>query len=451
VSPSSRASEGFSQGIEARRIGGPLAFTFGHWFTWTATGIALPALGLSLPAVAVSLAAGTYESSGVFVATHVATLGWATMTIMGAAMQMAPALIGGRVKGERTIPGQYVVFTASLLVMIVGFTRGAFALVAVGGVGANIAAWWFLVLVISTILSAGPRRSIISPHIPAAFLCFLLVLLWGTTLAADLRWGFWPAPLLEHRGLVVHLALGLGGWLGLMVVGTFYRLVPLVHGARVADPRRGWAVLICALLAIGSVVAGEFAASGPLFRAAALLAAAALLLFSAEVLHVLAHRRSRAPDLNVAHWYAVVASSVVLAGAGVVWNLGRLRGDPEPFIEGVIVLFLLGWVGQAIFGQLYKVTPFLMWYYRATMPDVRAIPRQPAPYNPRPGRVTLLLSNAGVVCLVGGIWMGVPALAVAGAVLWGAAALIIAYMLAYRWIPPAISGALVFEWRWRIS
>jgi hypothetical protein len=62
-----------------------------------------------------------------------------------------------------------------------------------------------------------------------------------------------------------------------------------------------------------------------------------------------------------------------------------------------------------------------------------------------------MLSNAGVACLVGGIWIAVPALTVAGALLWAAAALIVAYMLAYRWIPPAVSGALVFEWRWRIS
>jgi hypothetical protein len=431
--------------------GGPLAFTFGHWFTWTATGIALPALGLYLAAVSGPLAAGAYESLPVLAATHAATLGWATMTIMGAAMQMGPVLLGGRVKGERTIPGQYALFTAGVLAIIVGFARGAFALVAAGGVGVNIASWWFLALVISTILSAGPRRSVVSPHIPAAFLCFILVLLWGTTLAANLRWGFWPALLLGHRGLVVHLALGLGGWLGLMVVGTFYRLVPLVHGARVADPRRGWAVLACATLAITSVIAGVFTGNAALFRAAALLAAGGLVLFCTEVLHVLAHRRSRAPDLNVAHWHGVVASSGVLAGAAAAWGLGWLRGDPERFSEGIAVLFLLGWVGQAILGQLYKVTPFLMWYYRATIPDVLAIPRQPAPYNPRPGRVALVLSNAGVACLVGGIWAGSSGLAVVGAALWAVAAVIVAYMLAYRWIPPAISRALIFEWRWRIS
>jgi hypothetical protein len=452
VSSSSAASEGTQpSAVGTQAGGGPLAFTFGSWFTWTATGIALPTLGLLLLAAARPLAEGTYESLPVLAAAHIATLGWVTMTIMGAAMQMAPALLGGRVKGERTIPAQYAVFTASVLTMVVGFMRGAFVLVVVGGVGLNLASWWFLGLVVSVIRSAGPRRSLVSPHIPAAFMCFVLVLLWGTTLAANLRWVFWPALFVEHRGLIIHLTLGLGGWFGLMIVGTFYRLVPLVHGARVADPRRGWAILGCTVLAMASVVTGVFVGNGSLLRAAALLGAGAFVLFSMEVLHVLAHRRSRAPDLNVAHWYAVAASSVVLAAVGVAWSLGWLGRDPQRLSEGIVVLFLLGWVGQAIVGQLYKVTPFLMWYYRATMPDVHAIPRQPAPYSPRPGRIAFILSNAGVVCLGAGIWTGASGLAVAGAVLWAVAAMVVAYVLAYRWIPPAVSRALVFEWRWRIS
>lgn len=164
-----------------------------------------------------------------------------------------------------------------------------------------------------------------------------------------------------------------------------------------------------------------------------------------------AHRCSRAPDLNVAHWHAVAATSLVLAVAGVTYGLGWAPVDPQRFWEGIVVLALVGWVGQAIFGQLYKVTPFLMWYYRATIPDVPAIPRQPAPYNPRPGRIALTLSTAGMACLVGGLWTGVSPLAVGGAVLWAAAATIVAYMFAYRWIPAVVSRSLVFEWRWRIS
>ncbi|HLY21569.1 MAG TPA: hypothetical protein VKT83_03790 [bacterium] len=52
-----------------------------------------------------------------------------------------------------------------------------------------------------------------------------------------------------------------------------------------------------------------------------------------------------------------------------------------------------------------------MWHYRATIPDVLAIP---------------LPTQAGALLLAAG-------------------AFVFAYMLAYRWIPPAVTKTLVFE------
>jgi hypothetical protein len=374
------------------------------------------------------------------------------MVVMGAAMQMAPALLGARVRAERGIPWQFALFTVGVLAMVAGFGTGAPEWIAAGGACVNLASWWFIFLLAAAVASAGSRRSALSPHIPLALLCLVLVLLWGVVLAANLRWGFWPALFIGHRGLLIHLSLGLGGFLGFMVVGTFYRLVPLVHGARVANLRRGWYILVLGVAAITAVITGVAGEVPWLYRAAALAAAAALVLFSWEVLHVLSHRRSRAPDLNVAHWHAVVAYSLILAGVGAGWALAVLRSAPVDRLgEGAAVLFLVGWVTQAIVGQLYKVTPFLMWYYRATIPDVLAIPRQPAPYNPPLGRGVLWLSNGGVALLTAGIWMGAAVIAQAGAVCIAAAAWGLAYMLAYRWVPSVVARRLRFEWRWRIS
>jgi hypothetical protein len=199
-------------------------------------------------------------------------------------------------------------------------------------------------------------------------------------------------------------------------------------------------------------MAGIGTAASWMLRVGALLAASALVLFAVEIVHVLAHRRRRLPDLNVTHWQAVAAHSIILAAIGAAWGAGWLRTEPPDRLGAVTAsLFLLGWVTQAIVGQLYKITPFLMWYYRATIPDVLAIPRQPAPYNPRPGRAVLWLSNLGAAGLALGMWIGVPPVAQAGAVCFATAAFVLAYILAYRWIPPAVTKTLAFEWRWRIS
>ena len=63
----------------------------------------------------------------------------------------------------------------------------------------------------------------------------------------------------------------------------------------------------------------------------------------------------------------------------------------------------------------------------------------------------LWLSNVGVITLSTGIWFGLDLMAQGGAVGIAVAAWIFAYLLAYRWVPPAVAGTLVFEWRWRIS
>jgi hypothetical protein len=200
------------------------------------------------------------------------------------------------------------------------------------------------------------------------------------------------------------------------------------------------------------VMAGVAATASWPLRVSAVLAAGALMLFAAEVVHVLAHRKRPAPDLNVMHWYAVAAYSVILAGIGAGWAAGLLWTDPPDRLGEVTAsLFLLGWVTQAIIGQLYKITPFLMWYYRATIPDVLAIPRQPAPYYPRPGRAVLWLSNIGATGLASAIWTGAPLVAQASAGCFAAGTFLLAYMLAYRWIPPAARKTLLFEWRRRIS
>lgn len=454
--PAPRVAPGVSggplPGPEHAGAGGPLAFTFGSWFAWTAVGVAFPALGVSLISVSGLLARAAYEAFPVVAVTHIATLGWAAMTIMGAAMQMAPALLGARVRGEPAIPWLYALFALSVLTVVVGFAGVRPGWAAAGGAGVNLASWWFVLLLARTIAAAGPRGSVVSPQVPVALLCLLLVLPWGVVLALALRWGFWPALLAGHRGLLVHLSLGLGGFLGMMVVGVFYRLVPLLHGARVADPRRGRGILGMGVLAIAAALAGVAASAAWAFRLAALAASGALAVFAWEVLHVLRHRRSRARDLNVSHWHALAAYSLALAGAGAGWALGGLRSTPADRLgECVVVLFLLGWVTQAVIGQLYKVTPFLMWYYRATIPDVPAIPRQPAPYNPPAGRAVLWLSNAGVAVLTAGIWAGVPWIARGGAVLIAGAAFLLAYLLAYRWVPPVVAGRLAFQWRWRVS
>jgi hypothetical protein len=63
-------------------------------------------------------------------------------------------------------------------------------------------------------------------------------------------------------------------------------------------------------------------------------------------------------------------------------------------------------------GQLYKVTPFLMWYYRYTRGlSAYEVPRLPAPYFPRWGAVAFALTAAGSALLAPAVALTQPSLA----------------------------------------
>ncbi len=87
-----------------------------------------------------------------------------------------------------------------------------------------------------------------------------------------------------------------------------------------------------------------------------------------------------------------------------------LPGDRLRWGIAGVTFFLLGWMTLAVTGQAYKVTPFLMWYYRfhLGLPAIE-VPRLAAPYWPRTAlALVVLLGVLGQVAWVGLLWRLVP-------------------------------------------
>ena len=453
--------------------GGPLVLTLPLTFVWLAVGVGLPAVALLLMAAAPRLAAAHFATAPVFALTHAATLGWGSMTIFGAAYQMSQTLLGQRLQGERWIPWQLALFTAGTVALVGGFLAGHLGALALGGSAVTVAAWMFVAIMTRTARQLRRRlASTPSPPGPSpapaprgrargrwvhglamalATVSFGLVTAWGVVLALSLRYPFWPQLHLDWRGLAVHVALGFGGWFGLMVTGVSFRLIPVIHGTRPVSERRALALTLLVAGAVALAVAGALGGWPWGRRLAALLTLPAAVLYAVEVVQLLAGRRRRSPDLNVDHWIAVLAYGLVLAGLAVAWAAGlpAIRQAGSRPAVAAAVLFLGGWVTQAILGQLYKVTPFLMWYYRAFVRDVLAIPNLPNLYAPRAGRFALAATNAGVVLVAAAVTWASAGLAQAGAALFLAGALAASWMFAYSWIPAVLRRRLPFVWRRR--
>ena len=195
----------------------------------------------------------------------------------------------------------------------------------------------------------------------------------------------------------LHLAWGLLGWGGLLIIGVGFQVVPMFHVAptyprplRLALPPLVLAGLVAAALA---TLTGRSGLAHWGFG----IAAIALVVFAIATLDRQHRRARRRLDANLLHWWSAMASLLLAAGLWLAGGHG----------EAVGVLILIG-VGVGLpSGMLLKIAPFLSWFHlqhrqvtlgrfdlrlpnmHTLLPDVwgRAAPGPaPAGPGPAPGR-----------------------------------------------------------------
>jgi hypothetical protein len=92
-------------------------------------------------------------------------------------------------------------------------------------------------------------------------------------------------------------------------------------------------------------------------------------------------------------------------------------------------------------GQLYKVTPFLMWHYRyAKGMSAEEVPRISAPYFPREGVGAFVLSVGGSSLAGIGVLLGSPLLAAVGGWTFFAGTGMYAFLMGLSWMVAVLRG-----------
>ncbi|MDQ7848758.1 MAG: hypothetical protein QN152_09735 [Armatimonadota bacterium] len=410
----------------------------------------LPVAGAGLAAVSPQVAAGTFRTYPVLAANHLVTLGWGTLLAMGSIHQMFPAMLGVPRRPGRGALVQYGLSLAGMAMLVCGLLLRRVPWIAVGGLVSWTGIVYFLWLTARMI----PQRRRWTPEASGVTLALgylLLAATWGLLMALNWRWAFWPG-LMANAGPGVHAALGLGGWFVQLVISVSAYLLPRfvgLHriGAR-ADAETGKAAagtgargipLLPVLLLLNAgvlvLVAAALAGAPLLARGGAALMAASGLLYAGSLLRVLRARQRARPDLTIHHWWAILGQTVLLSVLAAAWAGGGPIGQGRRVAAAAVVLLLAGWLSLAIMGQLYKVTPFLMWYYRFALGIPPAeVPRLEAPYYPAAGVPAFYLSLSGSLLLTGGVLFAFPTLATAGSLLFLGGGGLFAYVMAASWI-----------------
>ncbi|MFN8111118.1 MAG: hypothetical protein U0Y82_14955 [Thermoleophilia bacterium] len=377
--------------------------------------VGLVALALAAP----DLAAGRWYGPTQLGAAHLLGLGFLTLSIVGALLQLVPVLIRrtlGRTSVMAAAGGALAVggwstalglWTATPAAIGIGGSLSVCALLVLAGV---------LVVALVTSRNDAPSRDVRTGlGLATAWLVSLIVV--GGMLAADRTSSFLHVD--RVRLLSAHTTIAAGGWVAGTILAIALRLAPmfaLSHGhhrhlGRLAMAAWHLGVLV---LAIGLGVQQQ-----QTVQAGAATLALGGCLTAGFAIDVTRHRRRRieAPLVHL-----VVGS--VAATAAPASALGAQAAGHT--LRGVVVAAILVIVGLGCgvtSGHMFKVIPMLVWTGRyAGRAGTQGAPRLADMYPARIASAELILFTAGLIVLVAGLASASGSLARLGALLLASAA-----------------------------
>lgn len=374
-------------------------------------------------------------SPATLAAVHLLTLGFMTMAMVGALMQILPVLIGARFAAPARVASLvHPALSLGTLLFASGFLFLQPLLLKIAVLLLGFGMTVFLAAMIQAFFRMrSPTPTVIAIWLGTAALGVTVV--FGLLLGSSHSWGT-SLPSNALRDL--HPAWGLMGWTGLLVAGVAYHVVPMFQ-VTPHYPRWlmwGFGVLVFAALVLLSVAHWR---NDAVLTALSLISVMLLVALYASLavmtLRLQMRRRRRLPDVTLEFWRI---GMVCTALSAVLWLSQRF--PVLMFQQAEVLLGVLAIVGAAlsfISGMLCKIVPFLSWFHLQAQTGIGGtLPNMKAMLPEKAQRMQLRLHLAALLLCVGAaLWPRVftyPAAMAFGAasalVLWNMASVARMYL-----------------------
>jgi len=320
--------------------------------------------------------------------THLFVLGFISSIVMGAMYQLVPVTLQVQLYSERLVKFQLGAHVIGFAGMVVAFWN--FNLARVGWFGAllPLGVALFVFNLVCTLATVRGWNSIKSGIASALFWLSATVLA-GLLLVAAKFWNF--STFMPIAAMHAHAHLGVIGVFVLMIITVSYKLVPMFTLSELQSERRAWwsvVLLNAGLAAVFVAILWQSALKIP----CAVVLMASLVLYGIEIMAILRARNRRALDWGMKYFLTAIGLLIPLSCLAIVLCWSGLPVTAVTMqLESVYgLLALLGLVGLAILGMLYKIVPFLVWFHsysrhigRAKVPalgEMYSVPLQVAGY-----------------------------------------------------------------------
>lgn len=370
--------------------------------------------------IAPDLASGAFPMRSAVAVTHLFTLGWITLSMLGALHHFVPVALHTRLMPLRCAWVQLVLFVTGLSAFAGGEMLGVRPLALAGAGTLGLALLAFALRMTIALARAGSSRTARALLVAAAFL--VVTATFGVLLAGDPLFGW----ISRSRGMLaaLHIHVALVGWVLLTVAAVAQRLLPMFLLTRAPDTRLGALSLL--LIGSGAVAMLAFSSSDMALRVwlPLVLVAAGLALFLLQSATVYLQSRGELdPGMRFAG-VGLVFLGIALVLAPFALRLGP--ADPQRLVLYVAAAVLAS-IAIFVCGHYYRIVPFLVWSQRyAERPPRPGIVGPAALYRADVAIMALLCFVTGATTFLVSVAHGTGGVAQAGAVAFalGAALLV---------------------------
>lgn len=368
---------------------------------------------------------GHYFHPKLLTITHVAVLGWATMTIFGALYQLLPVVLEGKLYSEKLALWAFGLLGAGTVLLAYSFWF--FQVGWTMHVAACALFLSFLLFTINILQTArkAPRWTIEADFIVTSAVWLLLTGLVGLLMAINFSVPFLPQDHVHY--LQLHAHLGMGGWFLLLVIGVGSKLIPMFLLSHANGTRHlNWSYnLINAGLLLFIIDHLFFqTAFTPLYAALAVAGVGTFLLHLRQ-----ARLSSQRTDLDLGLKQTFVALGLLLLPLGLVLVVSSDVPLPAAFLSSLYLVYglsvFLGFVTALILGQTFKTLPFIVWMH--AYEDLVGRYKTPLPkdmYNHTLLKAQNITYLVGFLGLVAGVLLREPGVLLAGALFFTLAAVL---------------------------